>query len=100
MCVCCEMIAIVSSVSIHHHKELQKNFFFLWLYSFSFEQFGRMCKCLNQKGSGILKPHSLHIMMFGDCLSSDCQFYYKKKGLQVGCMRQVPGALGRPRGIR
>ena len=60
-----------------------------------------MCKCLNQKRSGILKPHSLHIMMFGDCLSSDCQFYYKKKGLQVGCMRQVlgPSALGRPRGI-
>ena len=61
--MCCEMITGVSSVSIHRHRELQKHFFFLWLYSSSFEQFGRMCKCLNQKENRILKPHSLYIMI-------------------------------------
>ena len=81
--MCCEMITGVSSVSIHRHRELQKHFFFLWLYSSSFEQFGRMCKCLNQKENRILKPHSLYIMILGDCLSSDHQFYYKKKRFET-----------------
>lgn len=38
-----------------------------------------------------MKPHSLHIMIFGDCLSSDHQFYYKKKSLrpEMCCLSQL-----------